>query len=75
VHSYHPLERSGIQNWTRNWSSLSWILWEFNEKSMYLFTYTYTMINVFIIELKQFVFCNVRTLMLIWWSTFGSGEA
>ncbi len=33
------------------------------------------MINVFIIELKQFVICNVRTLMLMWWSTFGSGEA
>jgi len=37
-------------------------------------TYIYTMMNVFIIELKQFVFCNVRTLMLMWWSSFESAD-
>jgi len=35
VHSYHPLEKSGVQNRSRNWSSLSWILGEFKEKAMY----------------------------------------
>jgi hypothetical protein len=34
VHSY-PLEKSGVQNQSRNWSSLSWILGEFKEKAMY----------------------------------------
>ncbi len=49
--------------------------WENLMRSPYIYSPIYTMINVFIIELKQFVFCNVRTLMLMWWSTFGSGEA
>ncbi len=49
--------------------------WENLMRSPYIYSPICTMINVFIIELKQFVICNVRTLMLMWWSTFGSGEA
>ncbi len=69
VHSY-PLEKSRVQNRSRNWS-LYLEFWE-NSKRRACITYIYTMINVFIIELKQFVFYNLRTLVLMWWSNFES---
>jgi hypothetical protein len=38
-------------------------------------TYIYTMMmNVFIIELKQFVFCIVRMLVLMSWTSFESAD-
>jgi len=47
--------------------------WE-NSKRRPCITYIYTMMNVFIIELKQFVFYNLRTLVLMWWSNFESED-
>jgi hypothetical protein len=72
VHSYHPLAKVGykIEVGTDHLYLESWE----NSKRRPCITYIYTMMNLFIIVLKQFVFYNLRTLVLMWWSNFESED-